>query len=45
MIGIGNSCNNPIYHYNVSLIKKCPKCGGRVEEDFENGYETKKKIR
>lgn len=44
MIGTGNSCNNPCYFYNVSLIHKCPKCGGKVEEDFENDYAQKKQF-
>ena len=39
-IGRGNSCNNPCYQYNYALTQKCPKCGGKVEEDFENDYTT-----
>ena len=38
IIGTGNSCNNPCYLYNTNLINNCPKCNGKVEEDFENGY-------
>ena len=37
-IGTRNSCNNPCYLYNLTLTKKCPKCGGDVESDYENGY-------
>ena len=43
MIGTGNTCKNPCYLYNTSLIKKCPKCNGTVTEDYENGYTTEKK--
>ena len=38
-IGTGNSCNNPCYQYNLELTKVCPKCGGKVESDYENDYE------
>ena len=38
MIGTGNSCNNDCYLYNLDLRYKCPKCEGKVEEDFENDY-------
>ena len=38
VIGIGNTCINPCYEYHPSLLTKCPKCGGKVEKDFENGY-------
>ena len=38
IIGTGNSCNCPWYLYNLNLRKVCPKCEGKVEEDFENGY-------
>ena len=38
IIGTGNSCNNDCYLYNLNLQKKCPKCDGKVEEDFENDY-------
>ena len=38
IIGTGNSCNCPCYLYNLNLREVCPKCQGKVEEDFENGY-------
>jgi len=38
IIGTGNSCNCPCYLYNLRLRKVCPKCDGKVEEEFENGY-------
>lgn len=41
MIGTGNSCNNPCYMYNIPIMTKCPKCGGKVESSYENGYTTK----
>ena len=43
VIGTGNSCGCPCYKYNLNLIKTCPKCKGKVEEDFENGYTMVKK--
>ena len=43
IIGTGNSCNCPCYLYNLDLAQVCPKCGGRVEEDFENGYTISQK--
>ena len=43
MIGTGNSCNNPCYLYNRRLMTECPKCGGKVEKEYENGYTTKEK--
>ena len=43
IIGTGNSCNNPIYIYNVKIMDVCPKCQGRVEEELENGYELKER--
>ena len=43
IIGTGNSCNCPCYLYNLDLVQVCPKCGGRVEEDFENGYTVSQK--
>jgi len=36
-IAIGNCCRNPCYEYNPSLVTECPKCGGKVEESYENG--------
>ena len=33
----GNNCNNPCYEYQEKLAYNCPKCGGLVEKDFENG--------
>lgn len=44
MIGTGNSCKNPCYLYNTTLITTCPKCKGSVTEDFENGYTLEKKF-
>ena len=43
MIGTGNSCNNPCYLYNIPIMTKCPKCAGKVEQEYENGYTTKEK--
>ena len=40
MIGTGNSCNNPVYMYNIPILTHCPKCGGKVDNDLENGYTT-----
>ena len=40
-IGTGNSCNNPCYQYNLELTKTCPKCGGKVEVNYENDYTIK----
>ena len=37
-ISRGNCCRNPCYEYHPSLITECPKCGGKVEESYENGY-------
>ena len=37
-IARGNACSNPCYEYHPSLLTKCPKCGGKVENDYENGY-------
>ena len=42
-IGRGNCCNNPCYEYNTSIIKECPKCGGKVDYEVENGYTITKK--
>ena len=33
----GNHCNNPCYEYQEKLAYNCPKCGGAVKKDFENG--------
>ena len=38
IIGTGNSCNSDCYLYNLDLWKTCPKCEGKVEEEFENDY-------
>ena len=43
IIGKGNSCNNDCYLYNLGLTKTCPKCDGKVEEDYENDYTIEKK--
>ena len=43
IIGKGNSCNNDCYLYNLGLTKTCPKCDGKVEEDYENDYTVEKK--
>ncbi len=43
IIGTGNSCNNDCYLYNVDLTTKCPKCDGKVDEDFENDYTVEHK--
>ena len=43
MIGTGNSCNNPVYMYNIPIMTHCPKCGGKVDHDLENGYTTKER--
>ena len=43
IIGTGNSCNNDCYLYNLNLMTTCPKCDGKVDEDFENGYTTEQK--
>ena len=37
-IARGNCCRNPCYEYHPSLITECPKCGGKIEESYENGY-------
>ena len=37
-IARGNCCRNPCYEYNPYLLTECPKCGGKVEESYENGY-------
>jgi hypothetical protein len=42
-IARGNCCRNPCYEYNPSLITECPKCGGKVEESYENGYTTERR--
>ena len=33
----GDYCNNPCYEYQEKLAYNCPKCGGLVDKDFENG--------
>ncbi len=38
IIATGNFCKNPCYEYNQKIIKNCPKCGGKVERNFENGH-------
>lgn len=43
VLGTGNSCGCPCYKYNLTLKDACPKCQGKVEENFENGYTTIKK--
>ena len=43
MIGTGNSCNNDCYMYNIPIMSKCPKCGGRSEEKDENGFTTEER--
>lgn len=42
-IARGNCCRNPCYEYNPSLITECPKCGGKVEESYENGYTVERR--
>ena len=42
IIGTGKSCNNDCYLYNLDLKKTCPKCEGKVEEEYENDYTIKK---
>jgi len=39
----GNVCNNPCYEYQTQLEKKCPKCGGLVNKEFENGKTIQRK--
>jgi len=36
-------CNKACYEYHPSLVTKCPKCGGKVEESYENGCTIQKK--
>ena len=38
IIGTGK-CGNPCYEYNLDLLFKCPKCGGKVNKEVENKYE------
>ena len=38
IIGTGKSCNSDCYLYNPALMKTCPKCEGKVEEEYENDY-------
>ena len=38
IIGTGNSCNNDCYLYNLDLVRTCPKCEGKVEQEVENDY-------
>ena len=40
----GNVCNNPCYEYQTQLEKKCPKCGGVVNKELENGKTIQKKF-
>jgi hypothetical protein len=39
----GNACNNPCYEYQTQLETKCPKCGGAVNKEFENGKTIERK--
>ena len=41
IIATGNCCNNPCYEYQSKLFSTCPKCGGKVNKDYENGYTVK----
>ena len=43
IIGTGNSCNNDCYLYNLDLVRTCPKCEGKVEQEVENDYIIEKK--
>ena len=42
IIATGNFCKNPCYEYNQKIIKNCPKCGGKIERNYENGCQTVK---
>ena len=42
MIGTANICGRPCYLYNPILFQKCPKCKGKVNENFENDYTIEK---
>ena len=37
----GNVCKNPCYEYQQKIETNCPKCGGEVTKDFENGKTEK----
>ena len=37
----GNVCKNPCYEYQQKIETQCPKCGGEVTKDFENGKTEK----
>lgn len=38
VIATGNVCKNPCYEYNSRIVNMCPKCGGFVKDEPENGY-------
>ena len=42
-IATGNCCKNPCYAFTLKHLSSCPKCGGKVKPDFENGYTTEQK--
>lgn len=37
----GDVCNNPCYEYQSKLVHNCPKCGGKVKVEYENGKTVK----
>ena len=38
----GDVCNNPCYEYQRKLAYNCPKCGGKVKREYENGKTIQK---
>ena len=37
----GNVCNLPCYEYQEKLETECPKCGGKIAKEYENGKTVK----
>ena len=37
----GDVCNNPCYEYQRKLEYNCPKCGGKITKEYENGKTVK----